>query len=179
MRLTQEHIGVKVRRPDWLADEYFVPVRLVPGVPRDSYPYPGDVVGTIYTPRSVAQNDCWWKNTDTWELYQTPIQKSKPGLSLTEAMRSGKDFRPLGSTNWCFVNGLGLIVIQFAKTLQTEAAITIEWLESRYELRPDPKKVEVTKDRLAEILDAFYKQVSVYTPRDYHEFLIKQLGLDE
>jgi len=80
MRLTKEHIGVKVTRPGE-GESYFIPERL----DRDF------VYGVMRTKLS-HYSDSWYLSGTDWELYQEP-EKAPKDYSLTEAFQSGKRFR--------------------------------------------------------------------------------------
>jgi hypothetical protein len=181
MILTEEHIGIKVTRPNWNKGNYFVPDRVVSGV--GAYGLPGDVTGTTYQDGNIITNDGWC-NRDRWELYQEPHQEAKPDpkdYSLEEAIRSGKPFRATcdRSDLWCYVNSRGAVVVHDSSGEELECPISLAWLTQRYVLKKDPKKVEVTKEQLVAIMikDGF-SGVHICA-QQYLQHLIKELGLDE
>lgn len=78
MKLTKEHIGVKVRRNTWDVGTYlfFIPSGLSPV--EEKY-----VVGGVSRFGFVI-DDAWWINDDAWELYQEPKKKVKMAPSIIQ-----------------------------------------------------------------------------------------------
>jgi len=138
--LTKSHVGVKVCLPGWEEGSYFVP--------SDSQdPNSEELVrGTGYD--KYGKYETAWFNDQEWYLYLGLEAKAPEGVSLQEAIGSGKDFRPIGDEVWCYYAKMpGTVVIRH-ESGEINAPLNPAFINARYELKPDPKKVEVTAAQL-------------------------------
>lgn len=145
MILTEKHIGVKVCLPGWDEGDYFIP--------SESQDLGSDerVNGTNYYKGGSTVQDSWF-NEEGWYLYQEPEAKAPEGLSLQDAIGSGKDFRPIGDEVWCYYAKMpGTVVIRH-ESGEVNAPLNLAFVNARYELKPEPKKVEVTAAQLEKAL---------------------------
>lgn len=164
MRLTKEHVGKWVRRTNWNEDSSSVKVLDV-----------DEAQVFVYDPDRPNDRDSIFDPSDTegeWEIDNCLTQE---GLSLLEAMRSGKDFREIGSTDRWYNGKAGILTFADRRVDEHDPLLITKMLTDRYELKPDPepKKVEIT----AEMFDTAWKAASSIYARSFCEGVKKALGL--
>lgn len=166
--LTESHIGVKVCLPHWEEGKHFIPSE-------SQEPNSDEAVrGTMYDKNGKSEHHSWFNDED-WYLYREPETKAPEGLSLQEAMASGKDFRPIGGEYWCFTAPHGTVIIRHESS-DVNAPLNLNFINARYELKPDPKKVEITAAQLEKVWKECIRQGGV---SDWLPYLKRELGLDE
>jgi len=175
--LTKEHAGVRVCLPFWNERGGDI-LYFVPGSGQDFFTG-AYIDGTNYFKNGTTGLDYWY-NDEQWHLYQgpeAPLEKEPVGLSLEEAMDSGKDFRLVGDRSWCYVSNHGAVVIRH-ESGDLEAPLTRFMINGRYELKPDPKKVEVTAAQLEKVWKECVMQGGLGV-NDWLSYIKRELGLED
>lgn len=172
--LSDNDIGKKFYKKSWLSKtawpKYFILGRIVEDFMGDEMVYGTTTAKEEVRPPGINCLEVPWSNNSWIEYEEEANTKQEPvlGLSLLEAMESGKEFREIGTLNWFHIDALGYVCWSDGK----EMLLNTARCSARYELKPDPKKVEVTESMIRE---AFYKHN--YRHSNLIENVIKELGL--
>jgi len=178
MKLGPEHIGRRVRRNCWYPTVWIVPSSIkgpeVIGVDEMAEDY-----------REFCGLDDDWLILDEEPIgfvngkWSGTPETNPLGLSLLDAVRSGKEFKAIGSTNeqWLeYIDGR-----LYCGKIELTLSNLENWLSAHYELKPESKKVEITKDQILNSLKSFMKK-NKYSNSVLHSFadyLIGDLGLND
>lgn len=155
MKLGPEHIGKTMQMEGWDQTDWFIPTKLE---------------GRLW----YGMGDCGYGVTyhcdlDGWEEYAVGNEEPLKGLTLAEAMASGKPFRPVGGRwlpdgeNVCWFTMVydeeQASEVMVADGAASPIAVSLQVLSASYELKPEsaPKKIEVTAIQLR---NAFNKHKS-------------------
>ena len=117
--------------------------------------------------------------TTRYELRTDPVPPAAPqGLSLLEAMESGKPFRMIGDSQWFYVDADGYTCWVDGK----EMLVKVAGLTARYELKPDPvppKSVQVTAADISQAWTEWQCEHGLIRASTFRDHLIKHLGLGD
>ena len=131
-----------------------------------------------------AYRECWADASDSvtidsvWvhQFGHVPdwilVSPEQEGLSLLKAMESGRPFRKVGTDLWLTMHE-GFV--RFYDDTDSYYGLSPERLVARYELKPEPKKVEVTGKMIDDFREGFFDSEDI---DEFIEYLKKELGLD-